>query len=146
MNGDTLTYAIAKMNTLTEPSVLKVGASGVVSIAFFLYGGLYADALVAILMLMIIDFILAVTAAKRDGEPITSRRMARTLIKGTVYFSAISAGHFADLTIPGDFIQGSMVAFVGVTEFVSILENVGRHGLETPKKLLNQLNDYKKSR
>lgn len=146
MIQDTLTYTLAKLDMLTEPTVLKLATSAVMSLLFFLYGNLYSDALVAIMMLMFIDFILAVTAAKRNGEPITSRKASRSVIKGIVYFSAISAGYFADLTIPGDFIQGSMVAFVGVTEFISVLENVGRHGYSTPKKLLNQLNDYKKSR
>ena len=36
-----------------------------------------------------------------------------------------------------------MVAFVGITEFISILENIGRLGYQTPKKLLNQLKEYR---
>lgn len=141
-----LTYAASKMSALAEPTTLKLGVAGVMSVVLFLFGNLYHDALVAIVMLMAIDFILAVSAAKKAGEPITSRRASRTLIKGIVYLSAISAGFFADKTVPGSFMQASMVAFVGVTEFISILENVGRHGYATPKRLLNQLYDYQKNK
>lgn len=139
-------YITNKMSELVEPTMLKLLAAGIISSLFFLFGNLYVDALVAILMLMIIDFVLAVSAAKFNGEPITSRKASRSLMKGIVYFSSISAGYFADLTVPGAFLQGSMVAFVGVTEFISVIENVGRHGYVTPKRLLNQLYDYQKSK
>lgn len=141
-----ITYATAKMSALAEPTTLKLGVAGVMSVVLFLFGNLYHDALVAIIMLMAIDFVLAVSAAKRNGDPITSRKASRSLIKGIVYLSAISAGYFADQTVPGAFMQGSMVAFVGVTEFISILENVGRLGYATPRRLLNQLYDYQKNK
>jgi phage-related holin len=55
---------------------------------------------------------------------------------------SISAGYFADITIGWNLIQSVMVGFIGVTEFISILENMGRMGYQTPKKLLNQLKDF----
>lgn len=128
---------------LVEPNIAKVVLSGVLSVLFFLFGSLYTEALIAITMLMLMDTIFALMAVYHEGGEITSRRFSRVLVKGIVYFSAISAGYFADLTIPMNFIQGTMVAFVGVTEFISILENIGRMGYQTPKKLLNQLKDYR---
>lgn len=126
-----------------ELTTVKIIASVSLSIFFFLFGELYVQALIAVAMLMVFDTILGVAATYSEGMPITSRRFSRVLVKGILYFTAISAGYFADLTVPFDLIQATMIAFVGVTEFISILENVGRMGYETPKKLLNQLRDFK---
>lgn len=142
---DYFIYSLTKIQKLFELWDLKIFAGVAFGIMSFFFGHFYTDALVAIMMLMFIDFVLAVAAAKLSGEPVTSRKAGRTLIKGIVYLSAISAGYFADLTIPFDFIQGAMIGFVGVTEFISVLENVGRLGFHTPKKLLNQLKDYQKN-
>ena len=139
-------YAITKALHTFEPSMLKIFATGVISIMFFLFGNLYTQALVAIVALIVIDAVFALLAAYHEGQPITSRKFSRTLYKSTVYFMAISAGYFADLTIPFSVVQATMIAFVGATEFISILENMGRMGFQTPKKLLNQLKDFQSSK
>lgn len=136
-------YAISKVMQTFEPSTMKVGLATLTSVLFFFFGNLYTEALIGIMMLIIIDTIFAISAAFIEGQPITSRHFSRVLYKSIVYFMAISAGYFADLTIPFNLIQATMVAFVGATEFISILENMGRMGYETPKKLLNQLKDFK---
>ena len=141
-----LTYTLQKTAQMVEPTTIKVITAAILSIGFFLFGHLYTDALVAIVMLMTFDAITAISANIYEGNEITSRRFSRTLLKGIIYFMAISAGYFVDLTVPLDMIQGTMVAFVGVTEFISILENIGRMGYETPKKLLNQLKDFRSSK
>lgn len=131
------------VNNVVHPTGLKIIVSIILSVAFFLFGHLYTDALVAIVMLMLFDTILGVSAVYEEGEHVSSRKFSRVVTKGLVYFSSISAGYFADLTIPFNFIQGTMIAFIGVTEFISILENMGRLGYQTPKKLLNQLKEYR---
>lgn len=141
-----LAYTLQKIQQLIEPSSLKVLAAGILSVGFFMFGHLYTDALIAIVMLMVLDTIFGIAATYHEHGEITSRRFSRAVIKGIVYFSSISAGYFADLTIPFNFIQGTMIAFVGVTEFISILENMGRMGFQTPKKLLNQLREYRDSK
>ena len=141
-----LAYTLQKTAQMVEPTTIKVITAAILSIGFFLFGHLYTDALVAIVMLMTFDAITAISANIYEGNEITSRRFSRTLLKGIIYFMAISAGYFVDLTVPLDMIQGTMVAFVGVTEFISILENIGRMGYETPKKLLNQLKDFRSSK
>jgi toxin secretion/phage lysis holin len=110
--------------------------------ASFLFGGEYHDMLTAIVMLIIFDTILGVLATYHEGKAITSRKFSRVVQKGLVYFSAISAGYFTDITIGWQVIQATMIAFIAVTEFISILENMGRLGYQTPKKLLNQLKDF----
>ena len=128
--------------TVMEPTLLKV----LTPIAFgmtFLFGDFHTQAIVAILMLMIFDTILGVMAVYSENQALTSRKFSRIVQNGAVYFMAISAGYFADLTIGWQVIQATMIGFIGVTEFISILENMGRLGYQTPKKLLNQLKDFK---
>ena len=132
------------VTTIIEPSLLKIAASFVLGF-LFLFGDFHTQGIIAVLMLMIFDTILGVTATYQEGQAITSRKFSRVVQKGVVYMMAISAGYFADLTVAGSgvqIIQPTMIAFVGITEFISILENMGRLGYKTPKKLLNQLKDF----
>lgn len=140
----TLLYIVEKIHTVFEPTALKFYVSSILTVFFFLFGNLYTEALTAIVMLMVLDAVLGVWASKKEGAAITSTRFADSVKKGIVYFMAISAGYFVDLTVPFDIVQATMVGFVGVTEFISVLENVGRMGYQTPKKLLNQLRDFQK--
>lgn len=142
--SNTLLYIVDKTSAVFEVNTLKVVVSVLLSVFFFFFGNLYTDALVAIVMLMALDAFLGVWASKREGAAITSSRFADSVKKGIVYFMAISAGYFVDLTVPLDLVQATMVGFVGVTEFISVLENAGRMGYSTPKKLLNQLRDFQK--
>lgn len=137
---DYLFYTFQKIIELFELTGLKIIAALSLS-CVFLFGNIYNEALIAIVMLIIFDTMLGVSATVSEGDPITSRRFGRVVIKGMVYFSSISAAYFADATIPYDFIQATMIGFVGLTEFISILENMGRLGYQTPKKLLNTLRD-----
>ena len=143
---DYFNYLIEKLATLIEVTTLKFLTTGAVAFVTFFFGSIYNEALLAILMLLVFDTILGIAASVFEGRGITSRRFGRSLIKGIVYFTAISAGYFADQTIPYALIESTMIAFIGVTEFISILENMGRLGYKTPKKLLNQLQDIQEGR
>lgn len=129
--------------SVIEPTILKVTASFVMAF-IFLFGDFHTQGIIAVLMLMIFDTILGVIATYQEGQAITSRKFSRVVQKGAVYMMSISAGYFADLTVAGSgiqLIQPTMIAFVGVTEFISILENMGRLGYKTPQRLLNQLKE-----
>lgn len=130
------------IQTVIEPSIIKVMAS--VILAFiFLFGNFHTQGIIAVMMLMTFDTILGLMATYYEGGAITSRRFSRVVQKGSVYLIAISAGYFTDLTIGWAVIQTTMIGFIAVTEFISILENMGRMGFQTPKKLLNQLETFK---
>lgn len=129
------------ISTVIEPSMLKIATTGALIFTFF-FGDFHQLAILAVLMLMIFDTIMGIMATVHEGQAITSRKFSRVVQKGTVYFMAISAGYFADLTIGWAVIQATMIAFIGVTELISILENMGRMGYATPQKLLNQLKDF----
>lgn len=133
------------ISTIIEPTLLKVVVSALIAFSF-LFGNFHTQGIIAVLMLMIFDTILGVMATYSEGNAITSRKFSRVVQKGIVYLTAISAGYFADLTISGQIIQSTMIGFIGVTEFISILENMGRMGYQTPKRLLNQLKDFKSTK
>ena len=134
-------YFFEIIQTTLELTFLKLVATLALMVSF-LFGDFHTQAITAVLMLMIFDTILGVMAVYAEGKAITSRKFSRVVQKGAVYFMAISAGYFADQTIGWQVIQATMIAFIGVTEFISILENMGRLGYATPKKLLNQLQDF----
>lgn len=140
---DYLSYTFEKLNKVFSVSEAKLTASVGMAVSSFFFGDLYTQALIAVTMLVAIDTLFGIAAAYANKEEIKSRRFGRVVVKGAVYFSAISAGFFADQTIPFDFVQAGMIGFVGMTEFISILENVGRLGFQTPKKLLNQVKDLR---
>lgn len=130
------------ISTVIEPTFLKVIAAALITISF-LIGDFHTQGVVAVAMLMIIDTLFGVMATYYEGQAITSRRFSRVVQKGFVYFMAISAGYFTDLTIGWQVVQSTMIGFIAVTEFISILENMSRMGYQTPKKLLNQLENFK---
>jgi len=129
------------INTFT-PTASKLLAAIVLFLSF-LFGDLYNQAILAVLMLLLFDTILGVHSAWIEGSAITSRKFSRVVWKGFVYMISISAAFFLDQTLPFVIAQTTMIAFVATTEFISILENMGRLGYATPKKLLNQLKDFK---
>jgi toxin secretion/phage lysis holin len=134
------------LSVLAEYPILKFIASAFLVISNFLFGELYTQALLSILVLFSMDFITGIAASYYEKKTITSRRMFSGVLKFTAYLIAISAGYHTDLTLPFEapIFASTMIAFVGVTEFISILENFGRLGLKTPQKLLNQLKDKQK--
>lgn len=139
MANDILNYLLHLGDTLAGNFAVKLaGASALSAFAFF-FGELHNQAIAAVAMLMVFDFLTGVTASWLEGKAITSRASMRSVLKSTVYLIAISAAYFADNTIPIAFIETTVVGFVGITEFISILENAGRMGFATPQKLLNQL-------
>lgn len=129
------------ISKLLEIPLIKALIATILSIVTFLFGDVYQEALLAILMLFIFDTVTGMIASYYEGLPITSRRFMGSVTKGTIYFASISAAYFTDITIPGSLFQSVMIAFVGTTEFISILENIGRMGYQTPKKLLGQLRE-----
>ncbi len=130
------------LQTTFEPSILKLLVSLVLAFGF-LFGEFHTQGIIAVIMLVTFDTVLGMMASWQEGHPITSRRFGRVVQKLSVYMIAISSGYFTDNTIGWNMVQSTMVAFIAVTEFLSIMENMGRLGYETPKKLLNQLEGFR---
>jgi toxin secretion/phage lysis holin len=104
------------------------------------------SSLLALFILILLDFITGISAAKYVGEPIRSSKIKHTAIKMTAYFVIIAGSHLAEKGLVSYLavIDETVVAFFLLTELISLLENMGRLGIQTPKKLLNQLVDTQK--
>ena len=134
------------ISTAAEPTLIKAMTTVIIAIAFFLFGDLHTQAITSVLMLVLLDTVFGVVSAYQNGIQITSRRFSRIVQKSIVYLLAISAGYFTDVTIGWHLVQSTMIAFIGVTECISILEKMGQLGYATPQRLLNQLQEFKASK
>lgn len=118
---------------------LKLYASAVLAVFGFFFGEFYVEAVTAILMLFIFDTITGIAASVHEKNTISSRAFMRALYKAAIFFLAISASYFTDLTLPFNFAQAVVLAFVGTNELISIFENIGRLGYDTPQGLVKKL-------
>lgn len=111
-------------------------------VAFFWYliGINNETALGALLSLMAIDFVTALSAASYMGVPIESRRALKSATKVIIYALFISAGHLSGVAILGtNWIETAVISFLALTELVSIMENIGKMGYMVPQRLLNSI-------
>lgn len=104
------------------------------------------EALVSLFILIIFDFIFGIASARVNKIPITSSKIRRTAIKLAVYFMLISASFLAEKSISFLPIDETVLAFLVLTELISIIENAGHCGFAVPKKLLAQLQEYRDAR
>lgn len=137
-------FAILFKKFFDYPLLKTLVAAGL-SVVGFLFDGLLREAMLALLILLVFDFITGVAAAKREGKEISSHTAFRTAVKIAIYFLLVSSGRMAELATSESlpFVDEAVIAFLGVTELISILENVGRLGYAVPLKLLNKLKDFR---
>lgn len=78
------------------------------------------------LTLIGIDLITGILASRKQKKPITSSGFRRTLIKFAIYEIAIITAFLTQTYLTGDIMPVSNIvtAFIGLTEFTSILENL----------------------
>lgn len=78
------------------------------------------------LLLVCADLVTGVQAAYKRGEIIHSRGFRRTVLKFAMYSVAILAAHALEsVFFPGFPMVFSISAYIAVSEFWSVLENVG---------------------
>ena len=142
---DTWEYIIYTLSVALHPSVLKSVWAVLFIVATYLFDVNQGLALLGLFILVLTDFVTGVSSAKYLNEPIRSSKIKHTAIKLTSYFAVISAAHLAEYGLITflSFLDETVLAFFMLTELISLLENVGRMGVQTPKKLLNQLMDTK---
>lgn len=123
------------------------GAFSLATLGFFFDLG-QEDLLISLLALIIIDSITAVYANFKKGNPIESRKMAKTAGKIAIYFIVVSAGFMAENMLPFlddgvKIIDELILGYFVITELISILENSKRAGVPIPDKVYNLLKEYK---
>jgi phage-related holin len=83
-------------------------------------------ALVAIVVLTVLDLVSGIAAAIKRKESITSSGLKRTVIKLLVYLSVACLAYVVETFLTGGFVPLAKIAsgLVGITELKSILENM----------------------
>ncbi len=119
--------------------------AGIASTWFaFFFDQYQKDALLALLILILMDFVFAISVAYKKKIEIRSRRVCRTAWKVVIYFGLIAAAHLAEkgIMVLSGVIDETVTGFLIATELISIMEHIGNLGYAIPKKLLNQLTKF----
>jgi len=95
-------------------------------------------------LLVVIDMITGVMASIKLKQSISSRRALKTAIKSVIYLLLFSATYLMGLIVPDIefFIVNGVLAFLVITESLSVMENIAKMGYSIPRRLLNQLNNF----
>ena len=81
--------------------------------------------LAVVFLLIFIDFVSGVIAAKRRGEALTSTGVKRTVLKIFIFEIALMLGFIAEKYIPGSLPFTNLIGgFISLTEMTSIVENM----------------------
>lgn len=136
-------YCSAMITNMCAGLVTKLLASTSIGVLIFFFDTLHKEALTALLVLIAMDSVSAVFAAYKRKEEISSRKFSKTAIKIAVYFTMVSAAFLAEKAVPIGIIDDTVIAFLVLTELISILENAGKAGYAVPSKLLNKLSDIR---
>lgn len=102
--------------------------------------------IIACFALVLIDLLTGIFAAKKRAEAITSSGLRRTAVKLFVYEAAIMLGFITQqyLTGPNIPVVSIITGFVGITELLSVLENLNTiSGNDLLKALLEKLHQTK---
>lgn len=138
-------YTTSLFSKVCSDILLKCAFSLTYIIYSFAFDTLKGEALIALMGLIIFDFVTALYAVRKTGEKIKSGRIFRTPVKIVLYYLMISAGHFVELVIPqlSFMVDETILGFLALTEIISIFENVGKLGYEVPTNLFTALKDFK---
>ncbi len=133
-------YALIK---LADKAGLKMIYSSIFVFFTNIFAGLNHEGFAICYMLMIGDFITGIIASHKEGHRIRSSKLIRTVEKMALYGILIITGYFVDKIIGLKIGQPATIIFVGMTEAISIMENITRAGLPVPRKLLTKFIDIK---
>ena len=115
-----------------------------ISIGLAIFFSSIEPAMIAVGILIMIDTMTGVIAAKKSGETITSKKLAGAITKSLVYQLLIISAHLCELYLFGQipFVKISL-AFLAMTEFTSISENFQKSTGKNFIKYIKQLMDSK---
>jgi len=132
------------INKFTDYASFKIIMTILYTTFSFLFDATQHAGLIALLLLIIADFITAVSAAYKNHVPIKSGKVFITAVKVLIYFTLIACAHLVEKAVPlFSILDETILAFLAVTELISILENAGKMGYAIPKKLLRQLEEFR---
>lgn len=104
---------------------------------FALMWGTWGDALNALFVLMVFDFISGIIAASAEGR-LSSLVGSLGIAKKLMILLVISLAHHLDTILgTGNIVRDGAVIFYAINEMISIIENCGRAGVPLPDQLMN---------
>ena len=121
---------------------IKAIPAGLVAILSFLLNGEHLEIYIALIVLLVIDYITGTRAAKKVGEVIYSRGFFRTASKFTTYFSLAAAAHVSEHALPFAMLDDIILGYLVATELWSIIENADKMGVPMPPAIKALLKDY----
>jgi len=96
-------------------------------------------AFVPVFALVLLDAVVGVTKAIRNGDFSWSAGFKRSGQKFMVYVVMLLASGILDTEFPGQYASNTMKTFLMVTEAISIMENISALGWPVPLKILQLL-------
>jgi len=141
MKDENISYLWGLFGKICQDVVVKCAATFLLVISNFFIDDLLTKAMLALLFLIVFDSLTGVLAAKKEGDKIRSAKLVRTAVKISIYFILITSARIAEYSVPAgiSYIDEIVLAFLTLTELISVMENVGRMGFAIPKKLLVKL-------
>lgn len=104
----------------------------------YLFGASNTELVLAVFLLVAFDFVTGIMGAFRSGEVVSSRKALKSATKVIAYGMFLSSAQMMSVIMSmAGFLPEAVAAFLGLTEFLSIIENIAKMGFNTPKKLLN---------
>lgn len=103
--------------------------------------------LVTVGVLVIVDLITGILAARKRGEPITSSGLRRTVAKMFIFQAAVLMAFLTETYMTGDLVPVCKIvsAFIGLVEYTSILENLNEiNGSPIFQRLIRMLSKKEK--
>lgn len=136
-------YFISKLGQNIELKLL--GASFFTVLSNF-FAGLNTEGIIIAFLLIIADCVTGIIASVKTGDKIRSARLIVTVEKLVIYGIMMLSGFLIDKQLGVSIAESATIFFVGATQFVSILENIGRSGYAIPKKLIKSMKIYTESK
>ena len=145
MKEENMEYILVLFEKIITGFDVKIMLGLVWSALVYLFGTGQSEAIIALFFLILVDWVFGLAAAKKTGQEITSAKFIRTPIKMGVYFTLIACAHVSEYGVPmmAGFLDETMTAGLIITELLSVFEKSGKLGFVIPKRLLNQLEEFR---
>lgn len=133
-------YTQETCSSLVNGFIAKcIGALGLLILQFS-FGSIGFNIIIAVISLIVIDTITGLIAAKKSKDVITSKRFFDSIIKLLLFPMIIAAASITQTAMGTDILAlpQLIAGYLGIHEFLSIVENFGRIGYKIPQKFLNK--------
>lgn len=126
----------------------KLPLSMLSTVIAFLIGAENGMLFAALVVLITFDLVTGgIFVPFKTGVPIESVKILKTVSKLVAYSLFVSAAYLTESIVPGTtFLDITALSYLALTEFVSIMENLGNLGYAMPNRLLNRVKDMKLER